>query len=128
VPTRVISDNLLSSKKVNQLKPNEFEFYIRLLLCVDDYGFYSADPVEVVRSAYPKKEMLSKEILPVLDRLEELGLIVRYAVWAKVTLDKQCSAHPHSCLNIQGIVLRHSATFTKFTHLLSPPLLVLLAL
>ena len=78
MPTRVISDLLLTSKKVNQLKPSEFEFYIRLLLCVDDFGFFSGDPIEVKNAAYPRRDMLSKEIIPTMDRLTELGLIVRY--------------------------------------------------
>lgn len=79
MPTRVISDNLLSSKKINLLKPIEFEFYIRLLLCVDDYGFYSADPVEVARSAYPRREdMTSKNIIPILERLADIGLVIIY--------------------------------------------------
>jgi hypothetical protein len=78
MPTRVISDLLLTSKKVNQLKPPEFEFYIRLLLCVDDFGFFSGDPIEVKNAAYPRRDMLSKEIIPTMDRLTELGLIVRY--------------------------------------------------
>ena len=79
MPTRVLSDNLLSSKKINQLKPIEFEVYIRLLLCVDDYGFYSADPIEVARSAFPRREdMTSKNIEPIIQRLNEIGLIVRY--------------------------------------------------
>lgn len=81
MPTRVISDNLLSSKKVNQLKPAEFEFYIRLLLCVDDYGFYSADPIEAARSAYPRREdVTSKQIIPILDSLAAIGLIVLYQI------------------------------------------------
>ena len=53
--------------------------YIRLLLCVDDYGFYSADPIEVARSAFPRREdMTSKNIEPIIQRLNEVGLIVRY--------------------------------------------------
>lgn len=80
MPTRIISDKLLTSKKVNQLNPAEFEVYIRILLCVDDFGFYSADPVEVARAAYPKRDVLSKKIEPLLNRLIEIGLIVTYEV------------------------------------------------
>ena len=81
MPTRILSDHLLSSKKVNLLKPIEFEVYVRILLCVDDYGFFSANPVEVARSAYPRREdMTSKQIQPTIDRLREVGLIITYEV------------------------------------------------
>jgi hypothetical protein len=81
VPTRVLSDNLLTSRKVNLLKAAEFESYVRILLCVDDYGFFSADPVEIARTAYPRREdITSKQIQPIIDRLREVGLIVTYSV------------------------------------------------
>jgi phage uncharacterized protein TIGR01671 len=51
-----------------------------LLLCVDDFGFFKGDPIEVKNAAYPKRDMLSKEIIPAMDKLSETGLIFRYEV------------------------------------------------
>ena len=79
MPNRVLREVLLTSRKIDQLESQEFEFYIRLMLLVDDYGRYVADPVILRSRACPLREGLkSMQVRKWVDRLAEVGLILLY--------------------------------------------------
>ena len=79
MPNRMLYASLLGSRKVNQLKPAEFELYIRLLLVADDYGRYSGIPARVARSCWPDREdVTSKQVEPLMKQLATIGLVVLY--------------------------------------------------
>lgn len=81
MPNRILYSSLLTSTKVNQLKGQEFELYVRLLLVVDDYGRYSGLPTRVARSCWPDREdITSKTVSPMLSKLAAVGLITAYTV------------------------------------------------
>lgn len=81
MPTRVLYSTLLTSSKVNRLKPDEFELYIRLILVADDHGRYSGSSIRISRSCWPDREdITSKKIDPALQQLHEIGLIYLYHV------------------------------------------------
>ncbi len=81
MPNRILYSSLLTSTKVNQLKGQEFELYVRLLLVVDDYGRYSGLPTRVARSCWPDREdITSKTVSPMLAKLAAVGLVTAYTV------------------------------------------------
>lgn len=81
MPNRILYASLLNSNKVNQLKSQEFELYIRLILVADDFGRYSGNPVRIARSCWPDSESISgKTITPWLESLIAVGLIDAYKV------------------------------------------------
>ena len=70
---------LLTSGKVNQLKPAEFELYIRLILIVDDFGRFDGSAVRIARECWPSREdITSKTVDPLLVALVKVGLIIVY--------------------------------------------------
>ena len=79
MPNRMLYAGLITSKKVNQLKPSEFELYIRLILIVDDYGRFSGSSIRVARECWPDREdITSKQAEPWLVKLNDVGLINLY--------------------------------------------------
>lgn len=54
MPCRYIRDAILTSRRWNSLPPAAREFYLRLLLVVDDAGRFFADPVILKNTAYPR--------------------------------------------------------------------------
>lgn len=81
MPNRLLYTGLLTSTKVNQLKSEEFELYIRLILVADDYGRYSGSSIRVSRACWPEREdMTSKKVEPMILQLHQIGLIRLYEV------------------------------------------------
>jgi len=79
MPNRILYASLLDSEKVNQLSPDAFELYIRLLLVADDFGRYSGSPIKIARTCWPSREdMTSKTVDPLLRKLAKVGLVVQY--------------------------------------------------
>jgi hypothetical protein len=79
LPNRILRENLLKSRKYNAVQAAERDMYIRLMLLVDDWGRYNADPVIIAKEAYPTNEnTTSKHTKPMLDALAKSGLILLY--------------------------------------------------
>ena len=55
MPSRILREGILTSRAVNALSEEAELFYWRLLLVVDDYGRYEADPVLLRAACYPRK-------------------------------------------------------------------------
>lgn len=53
MPTRVIREGILSSKKIALLSPEEELFFWHLMMVVDDYGRYEAEPLLLVSRCFP---------------------------------------------------------------------------
>lgn len=53
MPTRTIRDGLLDSAGVNELDDQSFIFYVRLMLVVDDFGRFYADPRLLLARMFP---------------------------------------------------------------------------
>jgi hypothetical protein len=85
VPNRILRDGILTSERVNELKPHSELFYRRLMSVVDDYGRYSADPRLLRASCYPLRldEVREADISRWLTEVESAGLVALYAVDGK---------------------------------------------
>jgi hypothetical protein len=81
MPNRILRETLLTSRKAGKTSDAGFCLYIRLLLVVDDYGRFSADPVIVRSRAFPTREELkSVQVAKMLEELRSIGLIRTYQV------------------------------------------------
>lgn len=91
MPTRVIRDGILTSKRINALSDRAELFYRRLMSVVDDYGRYFAEPMLLRAACYPLKLDSVKEdsIKKHLAEAEDAGLIVLYTVAGTAYLEIQ---------------------------------------
>lgn len=81
MPSRVIRDGWLESESVNQLKPEEERFFLRLCLRADDHGRYHANPVLLRSTLFPLREdVRSTDIPRWLAACEKSGLVRCYEV------------------------------------------------
>ncbi len=55
MPTRVFRDGLLTSQRVDALSSGAFEFYVRFLLVVDDYGRHEFNPNVILSEVFPTR-------------------------------------------------------------------------
>lgn len=55
MPCRVIREGWLDSRKIAELEDCSENFFLRLCLKADDYGFYSGDPIMLKSYLYPLK-------------------------------------------------------------------------
>lgn len=53
MPTRILREGIITSKRVNALAPEAELFYRRLMSVVDDYGRYFAEPTLLRAGCYP---------------------------------------------------------------------------
>ena len=79
---RILKESILYSIKLtNNITPFEQVMFYRLIVIVDDYGIFYADPTTVGRSLFPTDENVrTVTIRKGLDHLEKQGLIFRYTV------------------------------------------------
>ena len=73
MPNRILKATALTSRKLNAVSEGAENLWHRLLLCVDDYGRYYAEPSIVASAAYPLKHGIS--LSKISDRIEELAKI-----------------------------------------------------
>ena len=79
VPNRIIKESICDSERINQLTPIEEVTFYRLLVNADDYGCFDAREAVVKSRLFPLKDTMKlSEVGKILDRLAEVGLIVRY--------------------------------------------------
>lgn len=55
MPTRILRDGILTSKRINLLSESAELFYRRLMSACDDHGRYFADPMLLISGCYPRK-------------------------------------------------------------------------
>ncbi len=78
---RILKESICISNEVNSLNWFEEVLFYRLIVNVDDYGVYPADPLIVMHTLFPRKENVSRRaVAEALRHLEELQLIRRYSV------------------------------------------------
>lgn len=89
MPTRLIRDGFLTSQRVDQLSWAEECFYHRLLLAVDDYGRFYADPFLIFGKIMPRKigRVSNSDIDKWLTACVAAGLVRVYAVDGKQYLE-----------------------------------------
>jgi hypothetical protein len=89
MPNRVLREGILTSERINSLKPQAELFFRRLMSIVDDFGRYSANPALLRAHCYPLKidEVREADISRWLTEVESAGLIALYAVDTKRYLE-----------------------------------------
>src|ERR1035441_6816179 len=55
MPSRIIRDGCLDSKRVDTLSEQAENFYKRLWMVVDDYGRFEYDPIILLAKTYPRR-------------------------------------------------------------------------
>ena len=79
MPNRVIKDSVRQSAQIDSLTWFQEVVFYRLIVTVDDFGRYYANPQIIKSELFPTKEDLAKkDVSAALDKLEEVGLINRY--------------------------------------------------
>lgn len=56
MPNRIIRKGLIDSRRIDKLGAEAERFYVRLLLCVDDFGRYRADPIFLRSKLFPLRD------------------------------------------------------------------------
>ena len=81
---RILKESIRMSEEIDALTWFEETFFYRLIVTVDDYGVFPADPVLLMHLLFPKKENLNRKMVEeCLKHLEALQLIRRYSVAGK---------------------------------------------
>lgn len=79
MPNRVIKDSVRQSREIDSLTWFQEVVFYRLIVTVDDFGRYYANPQIIKSELFPTKEDLAKrDVETALNKLEEVGLIERY--------------------------------------------------
>ena len=93
MPNRIIKESICDSEKINKLTPLEEVTFYRLLVTADDYGCFDAREAVVKSRLFPLKESMKlSEVKKILEKLQEVGLIVLYSKGGK----------PYLCVNKWG--------------------------
>ena len=78
---RILKESICTSSEIDALSWFEETFFYRLLVTVDDYGIYRADPLLLAHILFPRKENVTRKMVEeALKHLEEQNLIRRYTV------------------------------------------------
>ena len=76
---RILKESVLTSRKLSRLSWFEQVMFDHLIVAVDDYGTYFADPVLLAHTLFPRStDVTEKMIRDGLKHLEEQKLIFRY--------------------------------------------------
>jgi hypothetical protein len=79
MPTRLIRDGWLESERINQLKPEEERFFLRLCLRADDFGRYHANHALLKSNLFPLREDVRATDIPrLIAACEKAGVIRCY--------------------------------------------------
>lgn len=77
---RILKESICKSREIDSLTPFQETVFYRLIVNVDDYGIFLADPDVLTSVLYPRKRDLSTaEIGRALTRMEEVGLVMTYS-------------------------------------------------
>jgi len=77
VPDRILREALLNSDRWNDLHVDARDLYIRLLLCVDDFGCFDGRESVIRAEAYPT--LYDAEPRPLIAKLHAADMLVRYS-------------------------------------------------
>ena len=78
---RILKESIITSRRVSSLTWFERVLFTNLIVTVDDYGIYFADPVLLSRILFPRDPgVTEKMVREGLKHMEEQGLILRYTV------------------------------------------------
>ena len=84
---RLLNESIIYSKKIDSLSCFQEAMFIRLLVTVDDFGRYYADPQLLKSSLFPMKEDLTKaSVEDALAKMVSVGLVKTYEVDEKAYL------------------------------------------
>lgn len=76
---RVIKESIKRSSEIDKLTWFEFACWINLIVTVDDYGRYLANPIILKNDLFPMKEDVTKaSIINALTKMKDVGLIQTY--------------------------------------------------
>lgn len=78
MPDRMIREGFVHSPRVNTLSDRAECAFVRLLLKVDDFGVYFAEPKLVRAAIWPMKSVRDAEVVRALDEIERAGLLARF--------------------------------------------------
>lgn len=97
---RMLKESIRMSEQIDQLDWFEEVMFYRLIVTVDDYGIYSANPVMLSHILFPMKEnVTSGMIKDTLTHFVELGLIDVYTVEDKGIFLKLTTWESHQRLH-----------------------------
>ena len=78
---RILKESICTSKEIDALSWFEETLFYRLIVNVDDYGVFQADPVLLAHVLFPRKENVTRKMVAeALNRMEEIRLLRRYQV------------------------------------------------
>lgn len=80
MPNRMIKESICTSEQIDELTPFEETTFYRLMVNADDYGCFDGREKILAARLYPLKEINPADMRAAVDRLAEVGLIVRYTV------------------------------------------------
>lgn len=76
---RILKESICTSSEIDALTWFEETLFYRLLVTVDDFGVYRADPILLAHILFPRKESVTRKMVEeALKHLEEQNLIRRY--------------------------------------------------
>ena len=76
----MIKESICTSEQIDELTPFEETTFYRLMVNADDYGCFDGREKILAARLYPLKEINPADMRAAVDRLAEVGLIVRYTV------------------------------------------------
>lgn len=80
MPNRMIKESICTSEQIDALTPFEETTFYRLMVNADDYGCFDGREKILAARLYPLKTINPDDMRAAVDRLAEVGLIVRYTV------------------------------------------------
>lgn len=79
MPNRILKESICLNRKIDRLTDFQENLFYRLIVKVDDYGIFLADPAILASTLYPWKRNLSlKAVNEALQLMAETGLIRLY--------------------------------------------------
>jgi len=75
MPDRLLRESIRISESINQLSAFEETFFYRLIVSVDDRGYFDASPRALSKTLYPLKDVRDCQIKDTLRKLSSAGLI-----------------------------------------------------
>ena len=78
---RILKESICMNRKFDELNDFEETVFCRLIVKVDDYGIFLADPDVLTSMLYPWKRTLDPAVVgQAVRRMEELGMVMTYTV------------------------------------------------
>lgn len=75
MPDRILRESIRISESINQLTAFEENFFYRLMVSVDDQGYFDARPRALSKTLYPLKDVRDSQIGDTLRKLSSAGLV-----------------------------------------------------